>query len=51
MEISAFLDRVVFTVLFVVLLLPVNSLTSHSLGASAESPLLALALWPSGPVS
>lgn len=42
----------VFTVLFAVYLLPVNSLTSHSLGASAEHLLLALALWcPGGPVS
>lgn len=41
----------VFTVLFAVYLLPVNSLTSHSLGASAEYLLLALALRRPGPVS
>lgn len=41
----------VFTVLFAVNLLPVNSLTSHSLGASAEFLLLAPALRSPGPVS
>lgn len=41
----------VFTVLFAVYLPPVNSLTSHSLGASAEYLLLALALRCPGPVS
>lgn len=39
LEISAFLDRAVLTVLFAVRLLPLNSLTFHSLDASAYGHL------------
>lgn len=39
MEISAFLDRAVLTVLFALRLLPLNSLTFHSLDASAYGHL------------
>lgn len=51
MEISVFPDRAVFTILFAVRLLPVNSLTSHSLGAPVEFLLLVHAFWPPGSVS